>query len=58
MDPDGSGYMHTSELGTLIRNLIIGKCDILPKNSYVMLHDSSMLNKFIQDMDLNLYKKY
>ena len=58
MDPDGSGYLHTSELGTLIRNIIIAKCEILPSSSKIMMKDSVKLQQFIKDMDLPLYKKY
>ena len=58
LDPDGTGYIHSSELGNLIRNLITSKCELLPPKSKIMMYDSRLLSNFINKMDLTLYKNF
>jgi hypothetical protein len=58
LDPDGTGYIHSSELGNLIRILITNKSELLPAKSKIMMYDSRLLSNFITKMDLTLYKKF
>ena len=58
MDPDGTGYIHTSEAANLIRNLIKKKCELFSPKQKILLYDSNLLGEFIQKMNLKLYKNF
>lgn len=58
IDPDGTGYIHISQAGTLMRNLIERKCDLFPPKSRDLAFDTQLLSDLIEHLNLKLYKDF
>ena len=58
LDNDGTGFIHISEAGNLLRNLINKKCDLFPPRAKILMYDSILLSQFIENLNLRLYKKF
>lgn len=58
IDPDGTGYIHISQAGQLMRSLIEGKCDLFPPKARDLAFDVQLLSELIEHLNLKLYKNF
>lgn len=58
IDPDGTGYIHISEAGSLMRVLIEKKCELFPPKSRDLVFDTQLLQDLIEHLNLKLYKNF
>lgn len=58
LDHDGTGYIHISQAGTLMRNLIERKCDLFPPKSRDLAFDTQLLQDLVEHLNLRLYKNF
>ena len=57
-DPDGTGYIHLSEAGTLLKNLYAVQFELFPPKSRDLMFDMKLLQHLVEHLDFTLYNGY